>query len=61
MIGGPGDMASAFAAISVRSRRITNSATFRTEPASTAETGVGPSAWASGIQACSGARPALVP
>ena len=28
---------------------------------STAEIGVGPSAWASGSQACSGARPTLVP
>ena len=30
-------------------------------PDSTAEIGVGPSAWASGSQACSGARPTLVP
>ena len=61
MIGGPGSIASELPAISWRSRRITTSATFRMDPASTAETGVGPSAWASGIQACSGARAALVP
>ena len=61
MIGGPGGYGLRDSpAISVRSRRITNSATFRIEPASTAETGVGPSAWASGIQVCSGASPALV-
>jgi len=37
------------------------SATFRIEPDSTADIGVGPSACESGIQACKGARPALVP
>jgi len=37
------------------------SATFSSSPDSTAETGVGPSACASGSQLCSGARPTLVP
>ena len=36
-------------------------ATFRSRPESTADTGVGPSAWASGSQLCSGTRPTLVP
>ena len=42
--------------------RITaHNATFSSRPESTAETGVGPSAWASGNQLCSGTRPILVP
>ena len=61
MIGGPGGIASALTASSERVRRIATIATFRIDPASTAETGVGPSPCASGIQVCSGARPALVP
>ena len=36
-------------------------ATLSNSPESTAETGVGPSACASGSQLCSGARPTLVP
>jgi hypothetical protein len=36
-------------------------ATLSSRPESTAETGVGPSAWASGSQLCRGARPTLVP
>ena len=50
-----------FAAITPRSRMIRSNATLSTEPASTADTGVGPSACASGIQECSGTSPALVP
>ena len=37
------------------------SATLSSRPESTAETGVGPSACASGSQLCSGTRPTLVP
>ena len=61
IIGNPGDSASALPAIKPRTRSSTARATLRMEPDSTAETGVGPSACASGIQACSGASAALVP
>ncbi len=60
-ISGPGAIAAALAASSILKRSSANSATFSSSPESTAEIGVGPSAWASGSQACSGARPTLVP
>src|SRR5208337_2975238 len=59
--GSAGLIAAWFAFITPRSRRITNNATFSTEPERIADIGVGPSACASGIQACSGASAALVP
>ena len=62
MIGGPArDRRPGLASSSPRSRRMTNSATFRIEPDSTAETGAVPRHAAFAIQACSGASPALVP
>ena len=61
IMSGPGAMASGFAASSSLKRSTAYSATFSSRPESTAEIGVGPSACASGSQACSGARPTLVP
>ena len=58
---GPGAIACGVAARRILKRRSAYSATLRRSPESTAEIGVGPSAWASGSQACSGARPTLVP
>ena len=47
--------------VSTLQRRTAYSATLSSRPDSTADTGVGPSAWASGSQLCSGTRPTLVP
>ena len=47
--------------VSTLQRSTAYMATLSSSPDSTAETGVGPSAWASGSQLCSGTRPILVP
>ena len=47
--------------VSTLQRRIAYSATLSSSPDSTADTGVGPSACASGSQLCTGTRPTLVP
>ena len=60
-ISGPGARASALADITILKRSTANSATLRSNPERTAEMGVGPSACASGSQACSGTRPTFVP
>src|SRR5687768_3936578 len=59
-ISGPGASACGFAAISILNRSRAYKATLSSSPDNTAEIGVGPSAWASGSQACSGASPTLV-
>ena len=61
IISGPGAMACGLAASSILNRSSAYSATFSSRPDSTAEIGVGPSACASGSQACSGASPTFVP
>ena len=60
-ISGPGASAAGLSASSILKRSRAYRATLSSSPESTAEIGVGPSAWASGSQACSGARPTLVP
>ena len=60
-ISGPGASAPELADITILKRSTANSATFSSNPDSTAEMGVGPSACASGSHACSGARPTFVP
>ncbi len=47
--------------VSTLQRSTAYSATFSSRPDSTADTGVGPSACASGSQLCTGTRPTLVP
>ena len=47
--------------VSTLQRRMAYSATLSSRPESTADTGVGPSACASGSQLCTGTRPTLVP
>ena len=60
-MSGPGASASGLADSTILKRSTANSATFNSSPDSTAEMGVGPSAWASGSHACNGARPTFVP
>ena len=61
IISGPGVDGSGLAASSILKRSSAYSATLSSRPDSTAEIGVGPSACASGSQACNGASPTLVP
>ena len=58
---GPGERTAEFPAMISLKRNSANSATLSSKPESTAEMGVGPSACASGSQACTGARPTFVP
>jgi len=60
-ISGPGAIAPALAASSILKRSSAYGATFSSRPESTVEIGVGPSACASGSQACSGISPAFDP
>ena len=60
-ISGPGASAAGLLASSILKRSNAYRATLSSSPDSTAEMGVGPSACASGSQACSGAKPTLVP
>src|SRR6266853_1383618 len=60
-ISGPGAIAPGLTASKILKRNSAYSATLSRSPESTAEIGVGPSACASGSQACSGASPTLVP
>jgi hypothetical protein len=60
-ISGPGANAAGFADMMVLKRSTAKRATLSSSPESTAEIGVGPSACASGSQACSGTSPTFVP